>query len=54
MRHGTINFVERNIHGAWVVWGVLGIRQYYGYTKAEVIQMYKDEANRMYWQFVCR
>lgn len=38
-----IDFVEKNIHGAWVVWGVLGIRQYYGYTKAEAIRQYKKE-----------
>lgn len=33
MSRKIIDFVERNIHGAWVVWGDLGIRQYYGYTK---------------------
>lgn len=31
MSRKIIDFVERNIHGAWVVWGDLGIRQYYGY-----------------------
>lgn len=36
-------FVEKNIHGAWVVWGCLGPRQYYGYTKKQAIQEYKAE-----------
>ena len=32
---GIIHFVEKNIRGAWVVFGVDGIKQYYGYTKAD-------------------
>lgn len=36
-------FVEKNIHGAWIVWGCLGPRQYYGYTKKQAIQEYKAE-----------
>lgn len=36
--------VERNIRGAWVIYGSLGVRQYYGYTKAEAIRKYKEEA----------
>lgn len=24
-----IYFVEKNIHGAWVVYGLLGVKQYY-------------------------
>jgi len=35
--------VEQNIHGAWVVYGVLGIKQYYYYTKKEAISRYKSE-----------
>ena len=27
-----IYFMEKNIHGAWVVYGVAGIKQYYYYT----------------------
>ncbi len=38
-----IHFVERNYHGAWVVWGVIGIRQYYDYTKKRAIELYKEE-----------
>lgn len=40
-----IDFVEKNIHGAWVVWGIIGIRQYYYYTKKEAMELYKKECN---------
>ena len=40
---GIIHFVEKNIRGAWVVFGVDGIKQYYGYTKAEAIRRYKED-----------
>lgn len=36
-----IYFVERNIRGAWVVYGTDGIKQYYYCTKKEAIQKYK-------------
>ena len=39
-----IFFIEKNIHGAWVIWGVLGIRQYYYYTKKEAKERYIEEA----------
>ena len=38
-----IFFMEKNIRGAWVVYGELGVRQYYYYTKAQAKQMYIDE-----------
>lgn len=38
-------FVERNIRGAWVIYGALGVRQYYGYTKAEAIDKYRKECS---------
>ena len=41
-----IFYVERNIHGAWAVCGLLGIRQYYGYTKAEAMSRYIAECKR--------
>jgi hypothetical protein len=41
-----IDFVEKNIHGVWVVWGIIGIRQYYYYTKKEAMQRYKEEAQK--------
>lgn len=34
--------VERNVHGAWVIWGDIGMRQYY-YTKREAIARYRAE-----------
>ena len=37
-------FIERNIHGAWVIYGDIGIKQYYYYTKKQAIQMYEEEA----------
>lgn len=43
MPKGNIWLVERNLRGAWVIYGVLGVRQYYGYTKAEAIKKYQDE-----------
>lgn len=43
---GYIFFSERNKSGAWVVYGRLGIRQYYGYTKAEAEEKYKAECRQ--------
>lgn len=44
----NIGLVERNIRGAWVVWGSLGIRQYYYYTKAEAVRRYKEEVKNTF------
>lgn len=44
-----IDFVERNIHGAWVIYGIAGIRQYYYYTKKDAIKKYKDYCNGKYF-----
>lgn len=41
-----IYFVEKNIRGAWVIYGGIGVRQYYGYTKAEAIKKYKEESKK--------
>lgn len=38
-----IYFTERNIHGAWVVYGINGIKQYYGYSKKDAEKLYKTE-----------
>ena len=38
-----IYFMERNIRGAWVVYGDLGVRQYYGYTKEQAKRRYLDK-----------
>ena len=37
-----IFFIERNIRGAWVVYGSEGIKQYYGYTKQQAKNMYQQ------------
>jgi hypothetical protein len=44
----NIYFTERNIHGAWVVYGSEGIKQYYGYTKRQAIERYKQDAKSVY------
>ena len=38
-----IHLVERNIRGAWVIYGLLGVRQYYYYTKREAMRLYREE-----------
>jgi hypothetical protein len=38
--------IERNIHGAWIIYGVLGVEQYYYYTKKEAEKRYREEAKR--------
>jgi hypothetical protein len=38
-----VHFAEKNIRGAWAVYGLLGVRQYYYYTKKEAIERYKAE-----------
>lgn len=35
--------VEKNIHGAWVIYGEIGIRQYYYYTKSQAMDLYREE-----------
>lgn len=41
-------FVKRNIHGAWVVYGVCGIKQYYYCIKTEAKRKYKEDADVFY------
>lgn len=38
-----IFYIDTNIHGAIVICGDIGIRQYYGYTKSEAKKMYLNE-----------
>ena len=40
---GSIYFVEKNVRGAWVIYGRIGVRQYYGHTKRQAIAKYKEE-----------
>lgn len=53
-RRRIIDFIERNIHGAYVIYGQLGMRQYYYYTKAEAMKRYREEYEATEGQFVCR
>lgn len=41
-----IFFAELNIHGAWVIYGDLGVRQYYYTTKREAMRRYNEECAR--------
>ena len=43
INQNTIFFMEKNIRGAWVVYGVDGIKQYYGYTKAQARKKYIED-----------
>jgi len=45
-KRNVIDLVERNVHGAWVIWGEIGIRQYYYYTKKEAMRLYREECLR--------
>lgn len=38
-------FVERNHRGAWVDYGAAGVKQYYGYTERQAVQLYKESSN---------
>lgn len=38
-----IFYIDTNIHGAIVICGDIGTRQYYGYTKSEAKKMYLNE-----------
>lgn len=43
LNDNIVFFIEKNIHGAWVVYGMDGVKQYYGYSKAEAKRRYLDE-----------
>ena len=45
-----ILFVERNIHGAWVIYGLCAVRQYYGYTKTQAMRLYRQEYKEKYFE----
>lgn len=44
---GIITMIEQNYHGGWVIYGAYGIKQYYGYTKAQAKKMYL-ESDKIY------
>ena len=37
-----IFFVERNVHGAYSIYGSEGVKHYYGYTKQQAKEMYRE------------
>lgn len=43
MKNNIIYFTEKNIHGAIVIAGALGIRQYYYYTVTQAKKLYTEE-----------
>lgn len=43
MIRSCIYFVEKNVYGAWVIYGALGVRQYYGYTKQQSKKRYRND-----------
>lgn len=47
MIKGNIWLVERNIRGAYVIYGAIGVKQYYGYTKAEAIALYQSDCKEI-------
>ena len=44
--HKNIHLIERNVRGAWVIYGAIGVRQYYGYSKSEAARRYEEEAKK--------
>lgn len=51
-RYNPIFFMEKNYRGAWVVYGDVGVKQYYYYTKTEAARLYKEEAWAKQGEFV--
>ena len=43
---GNVFLVEKNVHGAWVIYGRLGVKQYYGYSKKQAVERYNAECER--------
>lgn len=42
INRGIIFFVEKNVYGAVVIYGAYGVKQYYGYAKAEAKKKYLE------------
>ena len=42
MAKAQIYFIEKNAHGAYVIYGDEGVKQYYGYTKREATKLYRE------------
>lgn len=43
INRNAVFFMEKNIYGAWVVYGTEGVKEYYGYTKAEAKKKYIEK-----------
>lgn len=43
---GDIYFTEKNAYGAWVIYGAIGVRQYYFYTKKQAMKRYREECKQ--------
>ena len=43
-----IYFAEKNVRGAWVIYGDLGVRQYYGYTKRQAVERYRNDCRNTF------
>ena len=43
INENIVFFIERNIHGGWAVYGMDGVKQYYGYTKSEAKKKYIED-----------
>jgi len=48
MIRSCIYHVDKNIRRAWVIYGDLGVRQYYGYTKRQSIEQYRNECRNTF------
>lgn len=41
-----IYHVKKNGRGAWVIYGVLGVKQYYYFNREQAIVSYREEAEK--------
>jgi hypothetical protein len=48
MIRSCIYHVDKNIRRAWVIYGDLGVWQYYGYTKRQSIERYRNECRNTF------
>ena len=42
-----ISMMYKTFQGAWVIWGVAGIKQYLFYSKKDAIRLYNQEAKKI-------
>lgn len=43
----NISMIYKSFQGAWVIWGIAGIKQYLFYTKKEAIKRYNEEVKNI-------